>query len=388
MNAWAKAALGEVAVIERIAVQPGEIQSGQDYVGLESIDRDGVIAPVKINAGELASTKFSFSDEHILYGKLRPYLRKIACPEFAGICSTDILPIRPGPSSERRFLYHFLRRPETVEYATARSVGINLPRISPNVLAGIEIPFPPLAEQRRIADILDRAEALRARRRAALAQLDSLNQAIFLEMFGDPVANRRKWPAAKVKELLAAPLRNGLSPSHGGAESCQVLTLSAITGNEFDDSSIKSGRFKSPPGPNSRVNCDDLLVCRGNGNARLVGKGYFPYKDLPDVVFPDTMIAARFLPDVVTPTFLQFQWNSASVRRQIEKLARTTNGTFKVNHTGLESVSILLPPLPLQQEFAHRAAAVERLKTTQRAHLAELDALFSCLQHRAFRGEL
>lgn len=101
----------------------------------------------------------------MLYGKLRPYLSKIARPNFAGVCSTDILPIRPGPSLDRDFLHHYLRLPNMVELANSRAAGANLPRLSPGVLAGFAVPLPPLREQRRIAEVLDRADSLRAQRR-------------------------------------------------------------------------------------------------------------------------------------------------------------------------------------------------------------------------------
>ena len=100
------------------------------------------------------------------------------------------------------------------------------------------------------------------------------------------------------------------------------------------------------------------------------------------------MIAARVSRDKVERAFLQHIWNSPVVRNQIESLARTTNGTFKVNQTMLEGITFIAPALKLQREFARRVQAVEKLKTAQRASLAELDALFASLQHRAFRGEL
>ena len=83
-----------------------------------------------------------------------------------------------------------------VDYANSRAAGANLPRLSPSALAAFEIPLPPLAEQRRIAEVLDRAEALRAKRRAALAQLDSLTQSLFLDLFGDPRHQPERVPEA------------------------------------------------------------------------------------------------------------------------------------------------------------------------------------------------
>src|SRR5438552_15580259 len=93
---WKTVALHEVATIERSAVQPDAISQGAAYLGLEHIESGGRILGAKsVDEGELASSKFKFTERHVLYGKLRPYLAKIACPDFSGICSTDILPILP-----------------------------------------------------------------------------------------------------------------------------------------------------------------------------------------------------------------------------------------------------------------------------------------------------
>jgi type I restriction enzyme S subunit len=119
--------LGEIATVERSSVQPADIRPGTLYVGLEDIESGGSILGARaVDPGDLASTKFSFTESHVLYGKLRPYLAKIAAPDFAGICSTDIVPVLPGPLLDRRYLLHFLRQPSMVAFASARSVGINL----------------------------------------------------------------------------------------------------------------------------------------------------------------------------------------------------------------------------------------------------------------------
>jgi type I restriction enzyme S subunit len=333
------------------------------------------------------SAKFRFSPAHILYGKLRPYLGKVVRPDISGICSTDILPILPGDRLDRGFLFHFLRTSEFTTWATQAAVGANLPRLSPSLLSTFDIPLPPLPLQRRIAAVLDKAEALRAKRRAALAQLDSLTQSFFLDLFGDPSANPKVWPMVSLESVLAIPLRNGLSPSKSGKVNANVLTLSAITGSRFDATAWKTSTFISCPPANQSVSELDFLICRGNGNVHMVGKGHFPTETMPEFTFPDTMIAARIAPERIEREFLEHVWNSSAVRKQIESVARTTNGTFKVNQPSLEGIKFISPPLDLQREFARRVAAVEKLKTAQRAALAELDALFASLQHRAFRGE-
>lgn len=183
--------LGTVAKIEREGVKPSSLAPETIYLGLEHIERGGrIIGRDTVGAAELASTKFVFSSEHVLFGKLRPNLGKVSRPDFAGVCSTDILPIRPGARLDRNYLAHYLSQPDLVALAASRTSGANLPRLSPSVLATFPVPLLPLLEQRRIAAILDRADAIRTKRRQVLTHLDELSQSIFQEMFGS-----QTWPS-------------------------------------------------------------------------------------------------------------------------------------------------------------------------------------------------
>lgn len=336
-----------------------------------------------------------FLDGDVLIAKITPCFEngKIAharMPRRIGFGSTEFHVVRPRPGkADVRYLLHFLRQRHVRLDGEQKMTGsAGQRRVPEHFIAGLIVPAPALAEQRRIAKILDRAEALRGKRRAALAQLDNLTRSIFLDLFGDPELNPRNWKMLRLQDALSMPLRNGLSPSHAGKIVAKVLTLSAITGSGFDSSALKTSTFQSPPPPDQSVDTNDFLICRGNGNSQLVGKGYFPTSPMSDVTFPDTMIAARILPDRVERAFLQYVWNSNAVRRQVESLARTTNGTFKVNQTMLEGITFIAPPISLQREFALRANAVEKARAARRASLAAMDELFSVLQRSAFRGEL
>jgi len=299
----------------------------------------------------------------------------------------QLMALRPKPEFLlQAFLFHFIRLRENAIGNLAQ--GATVPGIGKGDVEGLQIPLPTLLEQSRIAAILDQAEALRAKRRAALAKLDPLAQSIFFEMFGDPQSNSRRWPTAPLIDLLRIPLRNGLSPSEAGAVAGRVLTLSAITRGAFDCSAWKEARFHTSPPSDQVVEVEDLLICRGNGNADLVGRGHFPTEAMPGVLFPDTMIAARVDTNRWPKRFVEFVWNSPSIRQQIDRLVRTTNGTYKVNQGMLEKVLLPNPPHPMQVEFSSRLEAIAKLRLRLGFSSSHLDALFSALQHRAFRGEL
>ncbi len=393
MSPWPIVALKTIAEIERSSIQPESISQGTAYLGLEHIESGGLILGAKpVDAGELASSKFKFTKNHVLYGKLRPYLAKIALPDFNGICSTDILPILPGSDLDRRFLCYFLRQPTMVKFANSRAAGANLPRLGPSVLSRFLIPLPPLPEQRRIADVLDRAEALRAKRRAALAELNFLAQSIFLDMFGDPVANSKRWPRVQFGDLLVN-IDSGWSPNcldrPATGDEWGVLKLGAVTRCEYNSAENKALPPDIEPDSSLEVKPGDLLFSRKN-TYQLVAACALVRETPPRLLMSDLIFRFRLRPEMkVGSAFLHQLLIYPTKRREIQKLAGGSAGSMpNISKARLQTALIEVPPLSLQREFAGRVAAVEKLKAAQRASLAELDELFASLQHRAFRGEL
>lgn len=349
--------------------------------------------PEILEGAQIGSAKQIVQPGDVLLSRIVPHIRRawvVGHDRGRRIIASGEWIIFRGETVDASYLRHVLvSDPFHAEFMrTVSGVGGSLLRARPAYVAQIRIPLPALPEQRRIAAILDKADELRAKRRAAIAKLDSLTQSIFLDMFGDPATNPKGWPMLTLKQVLTIPLRNGLSPSKVGKVLAQVLTLSAITGSAFDDEAWKVSTFLSSPPGGQSVSSKDFLICRGNGNIKLVGRGQFPTCSMPKVTFPDTMIAARVSDQLIEPSFLQHVWNSIGVRQQIESLARTTNGTFKVNQTMLEWIMFISPPMPLQRQFTYSATAIEETKKKEYESLAGLHALFEVLQHRAFRGEL
>ena len=391
VSRWPQKSLSEVAVIERDSIQPSEIKSGTLYLGLEHIESGGkILSALEVSNGELASSKFRFTPAHILYGKLRPYLAKITCPEFNGICSTDILPILPNGDMDKRYICYFLRQPKIVAFANSRASGANLPRLSPTALSEISLPVPPLSEQKRIAEILDRAEALRAKRRAALALLDELTQSIFLDMFGDSEVQNSKWPVHTVAEYVAE-FQGGKSLESNDDNNSQrrVLKVSAVTGMKFRPLESKPIDDAYEPANDHFVRNGDLLFSRAN-TTELVGAVAYVTNCPQNLLLPDKFW--RFVwrdEDAVHPLFIWHLFQSRPVRREIGNRASGTSGSMKnISKAKLFGIPTILPPFVLQQQFAERISAVERIQDRLRASRAELDQLFASLQHRAFRGEL
>ena len=136
------------------------------YVGLEDIESNtgshlGSLEPRKVK-----SNTFAFTSEHLLYGRLRPYLNKVLLPNFDGHCSTEIFPIKVSKDILREYLFYWFRLQSTVEAINETSTGARMPRANMDAVLEFEIPLPPIAKQREIVDNLDRVfaeiEALKA----------------------------------------------------------------------------------------------------------------------------------------------------------------------------------------------------------------------------------
>ena len=392
--AWKSAALASIADIDRTAIQPEHIVAGTLYVGLEHIVSGGeLLPPQPVRNGELASTKFRFTQKHILYGKLRPYLAKIARPDFSGICSTDILPILPGKDLERRFLLHFLRQPAMVQRASNEAVGANLPRLSPSTLARFMVPLPPLAEQRRIADILDKADALRAQRRAALAELDTLTQSTFLDLFGDPATNPKNWQVRPLGSIARKKPNNGIFRKNPEYLQNSDLGLPVVWVEElFRGDSIDvraSRRLVATPTDVEKYGLKngDILFCRSSLKLDGIAYNNVFVGDDDAALFECHVIRISPNPKVIDSIYLNALFRLPQMRAIAKSRSKTATMTT-IDQESLGAIPIVLPPLSKQLEFARRITAIESLKSRHRAALAELDTLFASLQHRAFRGEL
>ena len=260
--------------------------------------------------------------------------------------------------------------------------GAGVPTLNRNLVHDEPIRVPPVTEQRRIAAILDQADALRAKRREALAQLGSLTQSIFIEMFGDPVTNERNWPTETVSNLCrlvrgSSPRPQGDPRYFGGP--VPRLMIADITRDGWlvtprIDSLTLEGAAKSRPVPAGTV------VMAVSGNIGLVSRLAV------DACVHDGFVAFTNLNEATCDAgyFLALLHMSKAAHE------KSKAGAIFINLTtdDIKAMPIPTPPLTLQQTFATRIQAVESLRASHRAALAESDALFASLQHRAFAGQL
>jgi len=262
---------------------------------------------------------------------------------------------------------------------------VNQASISKDQLLDLSLPLPPLPEQRRIAAILDHADAVRAKRRRALALLDGLTQAIFLDMFGDPAINDRQWPIVKISDLLSST-QYGTSKKAGLIGAFPIIRMNNIDySGRFDFTDLKYIDLERSETDRFLVRNGDILFNRTN-SPELVGKTGVFRSSIP-MAYAGYLIRLR-VNEHADPEYISGFLNSTFGKITLRCMCKSIIGMANINAKEVQTIKIPCPPLPLQRQFSSRAAAVERLKSAQRASLAKLDSLFASLQHRAFRGEL
>lgn len=376
------ARLGDIAEIERYGISPERILAGTPYLGLEHIEAGGrILSSEPVESGELASSKFQFGPDHLLYGKLRPYLAKIAMPDFAGICSTDILPVRPGPELDKHYLAYFLRQPSMVQFASSRSTGANLPRLSPTALADFRIPYPSLLEQQRIAAILGQAEAIRSKRRQALSFLVELGHAVFFEMFGDPVTNSKSLPKRKLSEF--GSLDRGVSrhrprnePSLLGGVHPLIQTGDVSRAGdhivEYSSTYSDLGLRQSKMWQKGTL-C--ITIAANIADTAILGF---------DACFPDSVVG--FIGKSEAINFFVHNWFRLT-KGELERAAPVV-AQKNINLAILRELDIIAPTDEEINDFYRRMKTIMQQAGLAELQMQHLNALFASLQHRAFRGEL
>lgn len=366
--------------------------SDMPHVGGEDIETDTGRILDSSTARELGliSGKYLFGKSDILYSKIRPNLNKVAVPSFEGICSADIYPLRPRPAILcREFLAHLLRSNDFLTYTRKHSSRTNIPKLNREGLLSYEVLLPPLAEQRRIAEVLDRAEALRAKRRAALAQLDSLTQALFLDLFGDAATNPKRWRVSLLGD--ASDVQGGLQISSARKPyptEVPYLRVANVHRGSLDLTEIKTLRATDAEILRTALMQGDLLVVEGHGNPDEIGRAALWDGSIARCVHQNHIIRVRLDGAKLLPGYACEYLNSPGGRRHLLRAGKTTSGLNTISVSEVRAAPVAVPPLSLQQEFVRRVSGVEKLRVAHRASLAEMDALFASLQHRAFRGEL
>ena len=404
----------EARRIKRVAAQivervPEDLAQGQTYLGLEHVesktgrvlrDADGAGSALETAAVEVAdedsqsgATHFSRGD--VLFGKLRPYLGKVARPEFDGVCSAEFVVLRSGGRLDSQFLQYVLLADGFVRWINSFSFGAKMPRVDPTRLLVTHVPVPPLDEQRRIAKFLltrtAEIDALIETKRDIMGLLNEGYGATLTSVFSELTPTARLVPLRR--HVLS--VEQGISPVCENRTKDEgewgVLTLSAVSRGKFRAEEHKTLPPDVVPQPRYEVKEGDLLITRAN-TPNLVGDVSVATGVPPRLLLPDLIYRVR-LGDQLLPEYVGLFLLSSQGRGHISSVARgSSRSMVKIRGADIKAVPIPVVPIDRQREAVHvveaRSAYFQQVRQVVEKTIAKLQEYRAAIVSAAVTGSL
>ena len=274
----------------------------------------------------------------------------------------DLKALIPGESLDSRYLLYFFQ--SIAPLLQQKATGSTVKGITMDTLSRVRVPLLPVTEQRRIAAVLDKADGIRRKRQESLRLLDELLRSAFLEMFGNPVKNEMGWRTEKLRHIASV---------HGGLQvtsrrivnnrEVPYLRVANVQRGWIDLGEVKGLRVTDDEAKRARLEPGDVLVVEGHGNREEIGRSAVWEGTIVECVHQNHLIRVRPNTASVDPHFLSAFVNSASGRRQMLALGKTTSGLNTISTENVRQLVVAVPPLQLQQKYARLRALVEVAKS-------------------------
>lgn len=267
--------------------------------------------------------------------------------------------------------------------------GSAQPQITREGLQSVKIPLPPLAEQRRIASILDQADELRQKRQQAIEKLDQLLQATFIDMFGDSVSNPNNYEQVELDNFILVGPQNGLyKPANMYGQGTPIVRIDGFkSGDIIDNKEFKRLSLEKSDIEKYKLNKFDLLINRVN-SPEYIGKTALIRNLEESTVFESNMM--RFAVDTskLDTYYLLFFLKQQFVLNQIANKRKDAVNQSSINQQDVKSLIINVPPIELQIAFSNFFQKLEKNRNLFKQQVLNFDNLFKALQNQAFNGTL
>jgi type I restriction enzyme, S subunit len=384
MSAWPQKKLGEIL----------DFFSGYAWKAAKFSDDVTGIPIIRIqNVDAVRQSDFAYwiedYDPRFLIGEgdilltLSGSFRVEVWPGPKALLNQRIVKVTPKKQVNKDWLLFALRNVLAEIEGMGRHALVN--NVALSDLRDLVISLPPLDEQKRIAAILDQADALRRKRQRALDRLNQLGQAIFYEMFGDPSTNPKGWPVGTIENLTAST-QYGTSEKAGSEGAFGILRMGNLTNaGEIDLGNMKYIDFPASDVEKYTVLRGDILFNRTN-SPDLVGKTAV-YQGDEALGFAGYLVRLR-VNDQAAPEYISAYLNCPVGKKILRGMCKAIIGMANINAKELRTIPIPLPPKQLQFEFAEKLAALKSALAEPKSQMVLFHTLFTSLQSRAFKGEL
>lgn len=266
---------------------------------------------------------------------------------------------------------------------------VTVKHISSKQIKEIRFLFPSLEDQIYISNILSKAETLIAQRKESLRLLDEFLKSTFLEMFGDPILNPKKFSKALLSKYFVIEPQNGLyKPSTEYGRGIRILRIDSFyNGEVIGLDKLKRLNISKDELTKYGLRKNEIVINRVNSRDYLGKAGLIPELNEP-TVFESNMMRFSIDSTKLNPVYLVKLLSSKYIKQQILRCAKDAVNQSSINQQDVKGFELLVPPIKLQNQFAHIVEKTEALKVYYQISLQELENLYGSLSQRAFRGEL
>ena len=314
-------------------------------------------------ATEAGTSTYVFDENNVLYSKLRPYLNKVLCPTEPGIATTELIPLMPRKEIlDRHYLTYYLRSNHFLGFAKVAVAGVKMPRIIMPKFWNHQVPLPPLSEQCRIVEILDKADSLRKKRAEADAKAARILPALFYKMFGDPVTNPKELDKKKLGDLIKVKSGNFLPAKNMDPEG----RFPVYGGNGIN-------------GYHSEFMFDQPVIVLGRVGIYC---GAVHYTEPKSWVTDNALYVAE-ISDDLHPLYLIEALRIANLNQYAGRA-----GQPLISGSRIYTIEILVPDKRDQEKFAKNLINLQQYEKSRQDSFTNIKYLFSVLLHRSFTGDL
>lgn len=381
-----------VSLKEVCQISMGQAPDGSSYndlgEGFPLIAGAGDFGPLSPKPKKFTTepTRVSEVDDIILC--IRATIGDLNWSDKAYCLGRGVAGLRPnGNKLDRHYLWHWLTSQK--DFLFSQGTGSTFKQISRSTIDDLQLPLPPLPEQKRIAAILDKADAIRRKRQQAVKLTEELLRSVFLDMFGDPALNPKRFPYMTIGELASkfsdGPFGSNLKSSHYQKTGVRVIRLQNIGVGKFmddDNAFISEEHFTKLKKHECRPG-DVIIGTLGDPNLRA-----FVQPDwLPLALNKADCVQLRPDSRFANSTYLCALLNQPETEKMAQDLILGQT-RLRISMGRLRNLKVPVPSLDLQNEFAHRVATTDKMRKINKESKSRIDTLFTSLLQRAFRGEL
>ncbi|PEN47596.1 hypothetical protein CN540_28080 [Bacillus toyonensis] len=360
------------------------LKKPDEWYELYSVPNFEFEVPEILQGKDIASSKQVVEEGDILISKINPRINRVWIvgnySEHLKIASSEWIVIRNSEISSKYLSYYFKTdKFRKLLCSQVTGIGGSLTRAQPKNVKGYKVPIFSKDYQEKVANILDKMNELIKLRQSQITALDELTSSIFFNTLKGELTNARL-------EDLVLSTQNGMSRRGDDANGEIVLKLKNVKGNTINFKDVNRISLEQKEKENYKLNVEDLLFVRVNGNPNYVGRSAVFRGHSEDVYFNDHII--RTVVKNVNVGYLSYLLNSSLGIAEIQKNIKTSAGQYTISRDGINKIKLRLPEQTIQDEFINKKFAIDIRKKKLKETLIQMNTLYNSLLQKAFKGDL